>query len=57
MKGFQILIAFTKDSREKTRKMENLPRKPLVEVNPIIDKDLSAAFLNGNTTETVSPRL
>ena len=55
VKALHIWIAFTKDAKEKKKIQETLPRKPLVEVNPIIDKDLTTAFLNGNS-ETVSPR-
>jgi hypothetical protein len=55
VKAIQIWIAFAKDSMEKRKILENLPRKPLVEVNPIIDKDLSLVYLNQNS-ETVSPR-
>jgi len=57
VKALQIWIAYTKDVKEKRILEANLPRKPLVEVNPIIDKDLSVAFLNNNTSGgTLSPR-
>jgi len=46
VKAIQIWIAFAKDSMEKRKILENLPRNPLVEVKPIIDKDLSLAYLN-----------